>query len=242
MLTLREIALVLLYKHMSNGDVAIIMPVYNEAQVVAHTINTVLKKFPFVVCVDDGSVDASASEVGKTPAVLVQHPINLGQGAAIQTGIEYALKDPKVQYFVTFDSDGQHDVADVERMLRILKEKKLDVVLGSRFLGKTLGMGLVKRLTLKAAIGFTNLDSKLQLTDAHNGLRVFTRAFAQKLNIQEPGMAHASEIVNKIGAGNWRYAEAPVTIRYTDYSQAKGQPILNSVNILFDLLLSKSSR
>jgi polyprenyl-phospho-N-acetylgalactosaminyl synthase len=189
--------------------------------------------------VNDGGKDGSSECIRKTDALLVEHPINMGQGAALQTGIEYALLQPDIKYLITFDADGQHSVADAVAMLKIIKKEELDIVVGSRFLGKAVNITMTKRMILKLAIMFTNLFSNVKLTDTHNGLRVFNRKFAQQLDISMPGMAHASEIIDKMGRGNWRYKEVPVTINYTDYSKAKGQSALNSVNILIDMLASK---
>jgi hypothetical protein len=77
----------------------------------------------------------------------------------------------------------------------------------------------------------------LQLSDAHNGLRAFTRSAAQRLSLRQAGMAHATEIVAQVARHRLKYVEVPVTIRYTAYSLAKGQKLSNSVNILIDLLL-----
>ena len=124
-------------------------------------------------------------------------------------------------------------------MLKILKQDKLDMVLGSRFLGMAVNMSKSKKILLKGAIKFTNTFSKVNLTDTHNGLRVFNRRFAETINISMPGMAHASEIIDKLGAGQWKYREVPITISYTEYSTANGQSMLNSVNILFDLIIER---
>ncbi|MDB5168822.1 MAG: hypothetical protein JWO41_178 [Candidatus Saccharibacteria bacterium] len=223
-------------------EVAFIIPVYNEGPVLKTVLNTVLNNFSTVVCIDDGSRDNSVAEIMKTGALLVRHPINMGQGAALQTGIDFALQIPGIKYFVTFDADGQHSIKDVVKMIEILKNNKVDIVVGSRFLGEAVNITLVKKLVLKLAIQFTNLFSGVRLTDAHNGLRVFNRKFAEKIDINMPGMAHASEIVDKMGRGDWKYMETAVTISYTDYSRSKGQPLLNSVNILMDVLLSRTRR
>lgn len=225
-----------------SNDVAIIIPVYNEAEVVESVINRVLKKFPTVVCVDDGSTDGSCNKIEKTGAILVKHPINMGQGAALQTGIEFARELNGIKYFVTFDADGQHQLKDVELMMEILRGGEYDIVLGSRFLGKTEGMNWAKSVVLKLAIVFSNFTSGLKLTDAHNGLRVFNRYVAENMEITMPDMAHASEIIEIIARKKFRYKEAPVTIKYTDYSQSKGQTIINAVNIGFDTLLRKVSK
>jgi len=227
---------------MKETDVAIIIPVYNEARVIKQTIQGVLSSFPLVICINDGSIDNTAEEIEKTKAILINHPINLGQGAAIQTGIEYALKDPSIKYFVTFDADGQHRIEDVKNMLAYIRKEKVDVVLGSRFLGATENMTPLKKAVLKAAVKFSNFTTGLLLTDAHNGLRVFNRRMAEKLDITMPDMAHASEIIHRIAEHQFAYKELPVTIAYTDYSKAKGQSIMNAVNITFDLLLQRVTK
>jgi glycosyltransferase involved in cell wall biosynthesis len=229
----------------TNGidHIYIIIPVYNEAEVIADVIKELSGHFSKIVCVNDGSSDSSEVAIeGTNKAILVNLPINLGQGAALQTGIEYALQDPKAQYFITFDADGQHTVKDTLTMLEVLKKENLDIVLGSRFLGHAEGINTSKRLMLKAAIAFSNVTTGLKLTDAHNGLRVFTRKFAENLHISMPDMSHASEIIQRIAEGDFKYKEVPVTIKYTDYSKTKGQSILNSVNISFDLLIHRLTK
>lgn len=220
-------------------NTAIVIPVYNEARVIRGVINRVLKQFATVVCVNDGSKDNSSYEIAKTKAYLLEHPINMGQGAALQTGIEFARQLPNIKYFVTFDADGQHQLSDVMAMLDEIKGDKYDIILGSRFLGSAIGMKASKHAVLKLAIWFSNTTSGLRLTDTHNGLRVFNRKVAEELQITMPDMAHASEILEIIAEKKYRYKEVPVTIEYTDYSQAKGQSVINAVNIGFDMLLRK---
>lgn len=224
---------------MSKENIAIIIPVYNEEKVIKEVVAQVNKEYSRIICVNDGSSDESVAELQKTKAVVVSHTINLGQGAALQTGVDYALQDPNIQYFVTFDADGQHRLEDVATMLRVIKQEKLDIVLGSRFLGRAENISLLKRLVLKVAIRFSNHTSGLKLTDAHNGLRVFNRHFAENLNVTMNDYAHASEIIERIAQKEFSYKEVPVTIVYTDYSRSKGQSILNAVNIGFDVLLRK---
>lgn len=225
-----------------NKDVWVIIPVYNEEKVIAQVVRELIAVFPHVVCVDDGSRDASASEVAGTGAHLVRHPVNLGQGAALQTGIEYALARRGSRYFVTFDADGQHRVADAARMLQVARVGDVDAVLGSRFLERTATVPLAKRMVLRAAALLSRSGRRLRLTDSHNGLRVFTRPVAEQLKIKMNGMAHASEIVANLAHGNWRVVEVPVTILYTDYSRSKGQSLVNGVNILLDLSLRDRRR
>lgn len=218
---------------------AIIIPVYNEGQVVRSVVEKVLGEYSFVVCINDGSKDNSSEEILKTKAHLINHPINLGQGAAIQTGLEYALQFPKIEYFVTFDSDGQHSLKDVDNMLKIIQKDKIDIVLGSRFLGSVENISSVKKIILKLAVRFSNKTSGVELTDTHNGLRVFNRHVASKLNITMNDFAHASEIIDRIAEEGFSYKEVPVTISYTEYSRSKGQSMSNAVNIGLDVILRK---
>jgi glycosyltransferase involved in cell wall biosynthesis len=218
-----------------NGDVWVVIPVFNEAQVLQSVVESALTVFPNVVCVDDGSRDGSVEAVLRTRAHLVRHPVNLGQGAALQTGLSYARAQPGAEYFVTFDADGQHRLEDAQRMLDMARSPDVDLVLGTRFAEHAASVPLAKRLILRTAVLLSPAGRKLRLTDAHNGLRVLTRPVVEDLHITMNGMAHASEIVSYLGRSSWRVREVPVSIRYTDYSRSKGQSLLNGVNILFDL-------
>jgi glycosyltransferase involved in cell wall biosynthesis len=208
---------------------------FNEATVVGTVIEGLLEEFPNVVCVDDGSTDGSARVAQAAGAVVVQHPVNLGQGAALQTGIEYALQDPDVDAVVTFDADGQHQVSDAKAMLARIRSGEADVVLGSRFLAGAADVSWLKRLVLRTAALQSRLATGLELTDAHNGLRAFSARVAAGIQLRQDRMAHASELIQQLAELKPRLVEHPVRIIYTDYSKAKGQSLLNGVNILADL-------
>lgn len=213
----------------------IVIPMYNEATVVGSVIQDLRREFPNVVCVDDGSSDGSQDVARKAGAVVVQHPINLGQGAALQTGIEYALQDPAMTSIVTFDADGQHRVADALAMVARINSGEAEVVLGSRFLDDRTKITRRKRIVLKTAAIQSRMATGMNLTDAHNGLRAINREVASKLHLTQNRMAHASELVNQLATIRPRWVEHPVEIIYTDYSKSKGQSLLNSVNILAEL-------
>ena len=226
----------------SNADVWLIIPVYNEAAVIGSVVRDVLPTFPNVVCVDDGSKDGSADQIRSSGAHLVRHPINLGQGGALQTGVEYARSRPGARFFVTFDADGQHRVEDAARMVDRLRVEPVDIVVGTRFHGDTSHIPLTKRVVLRTVVALSPTLRRLKLTDAHNGLRAFNRTVAEQLDIRLSGMGHASEIVEMIDMHKWRVVEEPVTIVYTEYSMAKGQSLINGVNILFDTALKTGPR
>ena len=226
-------------------DVWIVVPAYNEAAVIGEVIADLRSVFDHVVCVDDGSQDDTGAVALRAGAHLVRHPVNLGQGAAIQTGIEYARSQPGAEVFVTFDADGQHRVKDVMRMIDKLTAEDVDIVIGTRFAdqGVHSEVPVLKRIVLRTAVWLSPRSRRLNLSDAHNGLRVFNRTVAGGLDIAISGMGHASEIVALVDENNWRVTEEPVEILYTDYSKSKGQPLVNGVNIVFDVFLrGKKSR
>lgn len=195
--------------------------------------------FDHVVCIDDGSRDATGDRAHAAGAHVVRHPVNLGQGAAIQTGVEYARSRPGAAVFATFDADGQHRVKDVMRMIDRLSADDLDIVVGTRFGsgGPPEAMPWLRRLLFPLIAKLSGNSRRLGLTDAHNGLRVFNRTVADGLNLTMSGMSHASEFIALIVENGWKAGEEPVEILYTEYSMSKGQPLVNGVNIVFDGLL-----
>lgn len=216
-------------------DVWIVVPAFDEAQVIARVVGELRSAFPHVVCVDDGSRDGTADIAVAAGAHVVSHPVNLGQGAAIQTGVEYARSQSGAGVFATFDADGQHRVSDVVRMVERLRRGDVDIVIGTRFAAEgATHTPLLKRVILRAAAWLSPASRRLGLTDSHNGLRVFNRRVADNLVLTMSGMSHAGEFISLIDENHWRVTEQPVEILYTDYSMSKGQPLLNGVNIVFD--------
>jgi glycosyltransferase involved in cell wall biosynthesis len=191
-----------------------------------------------VVVVDDGSSDDTSRLSLEYPVTLLRHAINLGQGAALQTGITYALQFPDAKYIVTFDADGQHNVEDIPRLLEFLLTGEYDIVLGSRFLkgGKAVDIRAGKYFILRLAFIFTRLTTRLRITDTHNGIRAITAQTAARIRITQNNMAHASEILSQVASLKLRYCEVPVTVTYTSYSRAKGQSLAESINILWDIV------
>jgi glycosyltransferase involved in cell wall biosynthesis len=227
---------------MNRQNTIIIMPVYNEEQVVREVIGDIKKYFEKIICVNDGSTDNSSNEIIGSKVILIEHPINLGAGAATQTGIDYAIQNPDYQYFITIDADGQHNIKDAVNMLDYLKKHKLDIVFGSRFIGNVENIGKIKRIFLKTAALFSYKTTKIKLTDPHIGLRVFNREFAENLKLTLPDFTHASEVIRRVKEGHYNYAEFPVTITYSDYSKSKGQSMMNAINITIDLFLDRISK
>jgi len=213
----------------------IVIPAYNEEQAIGPVIAELRALWPNLVVVDDGSRDATGAAARAAGATVLTHIVNRGQGAALQTGIAYALRRGAA-FIVTFDSDGQHRAEDVNALLLPLVEGRAEAALGSRFLGTTEKMPWRRRMLLRAAVVFTRISSGARVTDAHNGLRAFSREAASRIRIELDRMAHASEIIDQISAKGIRFVEVPVHVRYSEYSRQKGQSSLGAFRVLFDYL------
>ena len=216
----------------------VVIAAYNEARRIGGVLEDLLAHVDNVVVVDDGSHDGTAREVLRHSVWLLQHACNLGQGAALQTGIRFALARG-ADFVATFDADGQHQAADLPRMLRALIDSGADFTLGSRFLGTAEGMPLSRRIILKFGTVFTRLVSGVSLSDVHNGIRVMTRRGAESLHITMNRMEHASQVIEQVAASGLPYREVPVTIRYTPASLQKGQRTSAAIKLGLKFLLEK---
>jgi polyprenyl-phospho-N-acetylgalactosaminyl synthase len=222
---------------MAEPSIWVIIPAYNEGRVLAETIGELLdyNRSYHLVVIDDGSTDDTSRIAKKFPVHLLVHPLNLGQGAALATGIDYTLRQ-KADIIVTFDADGQMRPADIGSLTDAVISEGIDVALGSRFLtAQPEKMPAIRKMVLKLATVFTRFTTGLKISDTHNGIRAFRAEALRKFNITQNEMAHASEILSEITHSKLSYREVPVAIRYTEYSKGKGQSVSNAINILFEL-------
>lgn len=213
----------------------IVVPCFDEGARLAGVLHQLGRLECSIVVVDDGSL-MPVADLGAIPrAHLLRHCVNLGQGAALQTGIDFALAHG-ADYVVTFDSDGQHRASDIPAMLAPLRAGRSMVTLGTRFAagGQAIGIPRTRAVLLKIALAFTRRTTGLRITDTHNGLRAFTREAALRLRITQNRMAHASQILSEIARLQLTYEEVPVTIQYDEASLAKGQRMSNAFNIMWE--------
>jgi glycosyltransferase involved in cell wall biosynthesis len=222
-------------------QIAVVIAAFEEGSAIAAVVEGLRGHCRWTIVVDDGSSDLTGVTALAAGAHVIRHSVNLGQGAALQTGIDYALR-LGATHIVTFDADGQHAPGEIAPMVQHAIAQDVDVVLGSRFLGRTVNMPRSKAFTLWLAVRFTRWTTGLALTDTHNGFRVLTRKAASRIRIRQNRMAHASEILDEIVAKQLRWSEFPVTITYTPYSVAKGQRLLHSVAIVKDQLIGKLAK
>ncbi|QEL13249.1 glycosyltransferase family 2 protein [Limnoglobus roseus] len=219
----------------------VVIAAYNEGERLAVTLRGLLPVCGNVVAVDDGSRDDTAAVAATFPVWVLRHPINRGQGAALQTGLDFALARG-AEVLVTFDADNQHDANDLAAVVAPVLAGTADVTLGSRFLGRTENLPASRRLVLKAGVLFTRVVSRIAVTDTHNGFRAFSAAAARRIRITQDRMAHASEILDEIRVQGLRFVEVPVTVRYSAATLAKGQSSWNAVRVVWQFLIGKVVR
>jgi glycosyltransferase involved in cell wall biosynthesis len=224
------------------GKVFVVVPCFNEASIVYATVSSLLNCTYQVVVVDDGSVDDTREKLRGLPVYFLRHQINLGQGAAIQTGIDFALQQG-ADFLVTFDADGQHEVKDILKMLVQLREEQVDFVFGSRFLAGSKTNVDGKRKVLLQISRLTNFFiSGILLSDANNGIRVFTSAAAKKIRLKENRRTHSADLIYQVAKNKIKYAECPVCIHYSEYSKMKGIQNKEGFSIFLNMLLYKFFR
>src|SRR3989344_9367616 len=213
------------------NKVFIVIPAFNEEATIGSVVQNLRKKgYSSIVVVDDGSSDDTLSVAKNNGARVVAHRLNRGQGAALQTGMDYAVLEG-ADIIVTFDADGQHDPSEIKEMISPILKGEAEVSLGSRFLSKQSNVPFFKKLVLKGGVLFTYLTTGMLLSDTHNGFRAFSRKAARELRITQDRMEHASEIIEQIRIKHLKHKEVPVTIRYTEYSRKKGQSPLEAARI-----------
>jgi glycosyltransferase involved in cell wall biosynthesis len=218
--------------------VFVVIPAFNEEEMIGKVLQE-LQPFEYqLVVVDDGSAIVLNEYVKGSLCYLLRHQVNLGQGAALQTGIGFAL-EKGASFIVTFDADGQHTASDIATLLTPLATGTADVALGSRFIRSDGQVPAKRKKLLKMARYVNFFFTGLLLSDAHNGLRAFSREAAARIHITQNGMAHATELIAEIRKKKLRYVELPVTIHYTEYSRKKGQTLWSGFRIFFDILLNK---
>lgn len=216
--------------------VFVVVPSYNEEKKIGRVVRGLFEHgFNSVVVVDDGSTDNTFLEAQKNGAIVLKHSINRGQGAGLQTGNEFALSQG-ADYIVHFDGDGQFNPQDIITALKLLKEKQVEVVLGSRFLDNRSRLPWFKKYILLPIARLINfLLTGVRLSDAHNGFRIFTANSARKIIITQDKMAHNTEIIAQIKKQGLKFVECPVEVVYNEYGQRAGA----GFKILWDLFTRK---
>ena len=220
-----------------NQNIFIIIPAFNEEKNIAQVIKNLLEHNYQIVVVDDCSTDNTFEILKQFPITVLKHEINRGQGAALQTGTDFALKN-NAEIIVHFDADGQYLVNEIQQTLVSLLNNEVDIILGSRFLQKNKKMPFAKRKIIHPVSRVINrLITGIKLTDAHCGYRVLSNKAGQKIKIFQDRMSHNTEIISQIKKNNLRFKEVPVTVIYNEFGQGVG----SGFKILKEICLSKLS-
>lgn len=212
-----------------------IIPAYNEENHVYQVITKVKPYVSEVILVNDNSKDRTAELALEAGATLISHPINRGQGAALETGQVYALKQG-ADIVLHFDADDQFLAKEIPSMLEPIINGSAQAVLGSRFLGKESNLPNFKRkVLLPMAKLFNRVFFKIKFTDPQNGFRALSKEVLLKIKIENDGMAHCSEIMHKLTKLKIPTTEVPVTVVYHEF----GQNLSGGFKIIKESLIKK---
>lgn len=219
-----------------NKDVFVVVPAMNEAPRIGKVLKG-LKALGLtnIIVVNDGSRDRTAEVAERHGALVVSHLVNVGVGAATKTGIECAL-EKGASAIVTIDGDGQHFPEDVPLLLKAFEEKGVDIVIGSRFLNKENKIPKSRYFMNRIGNLLTAVITGIMVTDSQSGLKVFSRAFAKKLDFQFSGYEFCTEIIHFIRYHKASFAEVPIRVLYTPELMTKGQSFRNGVRMILQFL------
>ncbi|MBU0757907.1 MAG: glycosyltransferase family 2 protein [Nanoarchaeota archaeon] len=220
----------------------VVIAAYNEQKTIGKVIMDLRKNgYNNIIVVDDGSKDKTSQIALKKNVFVLRHKINLGQGAALKTGIDFAL-EKGADIIVTFDADGQFLSKEIQKVILPIKKDKYDVVLGSRFLGTAKNIPILKKIVLKLGVVVVYMLYGIKVTDSQNGFRALSRYAAENIEIQNNRMEHAGEILHQIKKKKLKFCEVPITVLYSEYALKKGQSWSNSFNLGMKMLWKKISR
>lgn len=217
-----------------------IIPAYNESQRVGNVVSAAMKYVDAVIVVDDGSTDCTSAAARNAGARVIRHRENHGPGAATMTGIE-AARRMGATAVVTLDADEQHDPQDIPRLLGPLKDDTADIVFANRF-----GSGHVARRNRIPAIRriFNSIGNLVTLAatglwvqDSQSGYKAFGPHALRQIDLRMRGFEFCTEIVREAAHHQWRIAEIPVKVLYSEYTLAKGQSFGNGVKTALKILL-----
>lgn len=221
---------------MSDG-IYIILPVFNEAEIIAEVLRD-LKEHGYnnLIVIDDGSSDQTYQNAIQENVVVLRHKINRGKGAAVKTGITAATK-LGAEIVVTMDGDGQHSPADIERLIAPIREDHVDVVLGSRMIASD-GMPKIKVIANKIGNLVTFFLYGLHVTDSQSGFRAYSYFATTKIDTKADKYEYDSKVLREIRHNRLRYVEIPVEVRYTEYSMGKPhkQGFINGLKTLVRMI------
>jgi len=216
-------------------NVTVILPAYNEEISIGSVVLLTRYYADSVIVVDDGSSDRTAEIAKKAGAEVIVHEANKGKGAALKTGFA-AADDLGADIIVTMDSDGQHNPAEIPKLVDPIIKGEADMVNGSRYLnGLDKNTPSYRRVGQTILDGATKLNSGLQITDSQSGFRAFAASTKNVFRFKAQGMAIESEMLADAGKSGLRIAEVEIGVRY-DVDCSTVNPIKHGFGVLFMIL------
>jgi glycosyltransferase involved in cell wall biosynthesis len=215
--------------------IAVGLPAYNEEKNIASIIAKLEKFTDIIIVCDDGSFDLTGKIASKMGATVIVHEKNLGYGAAIRS-LFLKAKELDVDVLVTFDADGQHDVHDIDKVVRPIIENKADLVIGSRFLDDSKDdIPSYRKTGIKIITKLTNTSLKEKITDSQSGFRGYSKEVLSKITPSDYGMGVSSEILIKASNNNFRIAEVPIKISYEGETSTH-HPVSHGISVTLTTL------
>ena len=210
------------------------IPAFNEEKNIGSIVAKLKKKYDHVIVCDDGSSDMTGIIASSLGAHVVKHEKNLGYGSAIKTIFNEARKISG-DVLVTFDADGQHQIAEIDFILQPILENKADIVIGSRFLGKTKNLPKYRKIGIKTITGLTNVMTGSKITDSQSGFRAYTKKVLDEISPTESGMGISTEILIKASTKEIRITEIPITISYENNKHSQ-EPISHGTSVIMSTI------
>ena len=216
-------------------QIVIGIPAYNEEKNIASIILKLKKLTDKIIVCNDGSFDLTGPIAEKMGAIVVNHPKNLGYGAAIRTIFEKG-RDIDADILVTFDADGQHRIEDIQIVLEPIIKNQADIVIGSRFLNDGgRNVPAYRKAGIKAITSVTNLSSDTKITDSQSGFRAYSKKVLKEIAPSEYGMGVSTEILIKANKIGFKIKEVPITILY-DGDTSTHHPVSHGISVLIDTM------
>ena len=215
-------------------ELTIGIPAYNEEKNIGAIIIQLKKIASKIIVCDDGSTDSTNSIAKELGAIVISHSKNQGYGATIRS-IFLKAKEIDADILVTIDADGQHDVADVEKIIKPIINNECDIVIGSRFLEKSQDIPTYRKFGINIITKVTNASMKENLTDSQSGFRAYNKKVIEEISPSETGMGVSTEILIKASNKNLRIGEVPITVNY-EGDTSTHNPVSHGTSVLFSTL------
>lgn len=190
-----------------------VIPCYNEGPFIGEVVSKARKYVDLVIVVDDGSHDGTAEAARAAGALVVKHTFNRGYGEAIRSCFE-AAKANDADILVILDGDGQHNSAEVARLLAPILNGRADLVIGSRFLGGRSSVPRYRRFGIGVITFLFNLGSRVKVSDSQSGFRAYSRRILDVFSLTEKGMGISVELLIKARGKGFIIQEVPISCSY----------------------------